>query len=277
MSKIQIIAEIGINHNGDLNIAKELIRQAKENGADVVKFQKRNPDVCVPESQKQVIKNTVFGEMSYIDYKHKMEFGKQEYDEIDAYCKEIGIPWTASIWDIDSLNFLLQYDIPFIKIPSAVATHWELLELVNNTQKPVVISNGMTTEDEFNKAINILKDCEVTILICNSSYPAKLNELNLRYMNVLKHKYPECKIGFSGHELDNMGTIVAASMGAEVIERHVTLDHSMKGTDHTSSLEIKDLGSIRELLDTITVIRGEPIKTVYDSEKEIAKKLRYYN
>ena len=277
VNNIKIIAEIGINHNGDLEIAKELIKQSKENGADVVKFQKRNPDVCVPENQKNIIKDTVFGEMSYIEYKHKIEFGKKEYDEIDRYCKELGIDWTASIWDIDSLNFLLQYNIPFIKIPSAVATHWELLELVNKSKKPVVISNGMTTEEDFDKAINILNDCDVTILLCNSSYPAKYEELNLSYIDVLKNKYPNCKIGFSGHELNNTATFVAASIGVDVIERHVTLDHNMKGTDHTSSLEIKDLKSLKEQLDIISIIRGEPKKEVYESEIGIAKKLRYYN
>ena len=277
VNNIKIIAEIGINHNGNLEIAKELIKQSKENGADIVKFQKRNPDVCVPENQKNIIKDTVFGEMSYIEYKHKIEFGKKEYDEIDRYCKELGIDWTASIWDIDSLNFLLQYNIPFIKIPSAVATHWELLELVNKSKKPVVISNGMTTEEDFDKAINILNDCDVTILLCNSSYPAKYEELNLSYIDVLKNKYPNCKIGFSGHELNNTATFVAASIGVDVIERHVTLDHNMKGTDHTSSLEIKDLKSLKEQLDIISIIRGEPKKEVYESEIGIAKKLRYYN
>lgn len=277
VNKIEFIAEIGINHNGDIEIAKELIKLAKENGADVVKFQKRKPEVCVPEDQKNIVKDTIFGEMKYIDYKHKIEFGKEEYDKIDKYCKEIGIKWTASIWDKDSLNFLLQYDIPFIKIPSALATHWELLELVNNTKKPVVISNGMTTEEEFDKAINILKDCEVTILVCNSSYPASFDELNLRYIDILRIKYPHCKIGYSGHEEGNIVTLVAAAMGAEVIERHITLDHTMKGTDHTSSLEVNELKDLKAVCDTITVIRGEPVKKVYESEKKIAKKLRYYN
>lgn len=268
------IAEIGINHNGSLDIAKELIKIAKDCGVDVVKFQKRNPDICVPESQKNIIKDTVFGEMRYIDYKYKIEFGKDEYDEIDKYCKEIGILWTSSVWDIDSLNFINNYDVPFIKLASACITDYKLIEKLNELRIPVIISTGMSTEEEIDNAINLLKDNLIGILHCNSSYPSKNEEIDLNYMSILKTKYPKYQIGYSGHEKGYLPTIIAKTLGADILERHITLDKNMKGSDHKASLNPKELKQLMIYIKSIPNIMGGFKKNIYSSEIEMRNKLR---
>lgn len=270
------IAEIGINHNGSLDTAFELIKQAKEAGADIVKFQKRTPEICVPEEQKNVIKKSSFGTTTYLEYKKLMEFEKEEFDKIDAFCKGLGIKWTASVWDIPSVEFLMQYDVPFIKIPSALMTHTELLQKVNEYRKPVIISNGALTDDELDNAVMMLRDCEITILICNSSYPSNDNELNLNYLKTLKERYSYCTIGYSGHELDILPTIIAKSMGCDVIERHITLDKEAIGSDHKASLNIQELKTLIQTLSRIDIIKGDNIKIISETEKEVMKKLRYY-
>ena len=193
-NNIYIIAEIGINHNGDLSIAKKLIDIAKVAGCDVVKFQKRNPDVCVPEHQKSVMRDTPWGRMTYLEYKYKVEFGKKEYDEIDEYCKNVGIKWTASPWDLDSLDFLNQYDsLPFIKIPSALLTDLELIKKTTETGGKIIISTGMSTLDEVDAAVNTIKgtnaNASFAVLHCNSTYPAPNNELNLNCIRTLQDRY----------------------------------------------------------------------------------------
>ena len=291
MKQTYIIAEIGINHNGDLNIAKKLIDIASMSGCDAVKFQKRNPDVCVPEHQKDIIRDTPWGKMTYLNYKHKVEFDKEEYDEIDSYCKERNIVWSASPWDLDSLNFLAQYDIPFIKIPSAMITNEDLMFASKRTGKKVIISTGMSTFSEIERAISILKlpgdtsetlrpfhltekaDNNFAVLHCNSTYPAPLNELNLSAIKTLKDRF-KCEVGYSGHEF-RLGTSVAAIyLGATIIERHITLDRTMWGTDQLSSVEpqglIKLVKGIRELEESF----GDGKIKVTESEKPVRKKLR---
>ena len=222
MNKTYIIAEIGINHNGSLDVAKQLIDVAVVSGCDAVKFQKRNPDVCVPEHQKSVMRDTPWGQMTYLDYKYKVEFEKEEYDEIDRYCKNKGIEWSASPWDLDSLDFLMQYDIPWIKIPSAMITNEELMKASAATGKKVIFSTGMSTYEEIDQAVDWLKGNEVLMLHCNSTYPAPLKDLNLKCIQTLKEKY-NCEVGYSGHEF-RLGTSVAAIyLGATCIERHITL------------------------------------------------------
>jgi len=269
------VGDIGINHNGDINIAKEIIIKAKECGVDVVKFQKRNPDVCVPENQKHVVKNTIFGEMEYIKYKHLIEFGKEEYDQIDALCKEIGIKWSASVWDIDSLEFITQYDIPFIKIPSACITNVELLTKVKSYGLPVIIGTGMSTFEEINNAVELLNDVELSILHCNSSYPTKLEESDLNMIKTLGKLYPFNAIGYSGHEDGYLQTIIAKSLGSKIIERHITLDRNMQGTDQKSSLDIDDLNKLIPILNNIEIALGNDYKKVYASEEIVKSKLRY--
>ena len=286
MKKTHIIAEIGINHNGDLNIAKKLIDVASLSGCDSVKFQKRNPDVCVPEHQKGVMRDTPWGRMSYLDYKYKVEFGKEEYDEIDRYCKEREIEWSASPWDMDSLEFLMQYDIPYIKIPSAMLTNDELLIAARNTGKKVILSTGMSTWEEIDHANTMLinggtilnysdnkGNKNYALLHCNSQYPAPLEELNLSAIKTLKERC-FCEVGYSGHEF-RLGTSVAAVyLGATIIERHITLDRTMWGTDHLCSVEPQGLIKLVKGIRELETCFGDGKLGCSDGELEIARKLR---
>jgi N-acetylneuraminate synthase len=282
--KTYVIAEIGINHNGDLNTAKRLIDIAAAAGCDSVKFQKRNPDVCVPEDEKSKIRETPWGKMTYLDYKYKVEFGKEEYDEIDQYCKERKIDWSASPWDLDSLEFLLQYDIPYIKIPSAMLTNDELLLAARDTGKKIILSTGMSTREEIDHAVVLLKSNIVVepyyeiagnfvLLHCNSTYPAPIDELNLSAIKTLKGRY-NCEVGYSGHEF-RLGTSVAAVyLGATVIERHITLDRSMWGSDQLSSVEPQGLFKLMSGIRELELARGDGEIKVTESEKKVRKHLR---
>ena len=275
MSKTYIIAEIGINHNGDLDIAKRLIDMASCAGCDSVKFQKRNPAICVPEHQKGVMRKTPWGEMTYIDYKYRVEFGKEEYDQIDKHCRDRGIEWSASPWDLDSLEFLNQYDLPFIKIPSAMLTNDELLLESCKTGKKVILSTGMSTKEEIDHAVKLLKDNsrEFAILHCVSTYPAPMEELNLKCIETLKERYG-CEVGYSGHEFRLNPSVAAIYLGATIIERHITLDRNMWGTDQMCSVEpqglIKLVIGIRDLEKCL----GDGKITVSEGEEKIRKKLR---
>jgi len=277
MNKTYIIAEIGINHNGSLDTAKRLIDIAAASGCDAVKFQKRNPDVCVPEHQKSLVRDTPWGRMTYLEYKYKVEFWEKEYDIIDKYCRQQGIAWSASPWDLDSLEFLLQYDVPFIKIPSAMLTNLELIKASAKSGKKVILSTGMSTEEEIHEAICVLEPgpemYDYAILHCNSTYPAPIDELNLSCIKTMKEKYA-CEVGYSGHEF-RLGTSVAAVyLGATIIERHITLDRTMWGSDHLSSIEpqglFKLVSGIRELEQAF----GDGKIKVAESEKSAREKLR---
>jgi N-acetylneuraminate synthase len=272
-----MIAEIGINHQGDIKVAKKLIDAAFACNWDCVKFQKRNPDKCVPEHQRGVLKQTPWGEMTYLEYKKKIEFNKRDYNYIDKYCKDKPIDWSASVWDVDSLEFILQYDVPFIKIPSALLIDSELLKQVAQSRKTVFLSTGMSTVEEIDVAFNILlkynNDIDVVLLHCNSSYPAEHSELNLRVISFLKNRY-RCQVGYSGHEMDLEPSVLAAALGAVVIERHVTLDHNMWGTDQKASLEVHAMDMLRKRIKEVHTMLGDGIKKVTESEKEILKKLR---
>jgi N-acetylneuraminate synthase len=282
--KTKVIAEIGINHNGDLKIAKKLIDIAVFAGCDVVKFQKRNPDVCVPEHQKGVMRKTPWGEMTYLEYKHKIEFGQNEYDEINSYCKDKEVDWTVSVWDLDSVKFMLAFDVPFIKIPSALLTDYELIQESSKRFKKLVLSTGMSTIGEVDKAVESMggqvgnydfhmRRCEFALLHCNSTYPAPADELNLRCIRTLKERY-KCEVGYSGHEYGLTTTISSLCFGATIIERHITLDKTMWGTDHMASVEphglLKLVRGVRELESAI----GNGIKVVTEEEKSIRDKLR---
>jgi N-acetylneuraminate synthase len=275
MKKTYVIAEIGINHNGSLEIAKKLIDIASVAGCDAVKFQKRNPDVCVPEHQKNVMRETPWGTMTYLEYKHKVEFGKFEYDEIDRYCRERSIDWSASPWDLDSLDFLNQYDLPFIKIPSAMITNEELMLASARTGKKVIFSCGMSTLEETDRAVELMRqeNAEFAILHCNSAYPAPIEDLNLSCIQTLKNRY-ECEVGYSGHEFRLGTTVASIYLGATILERHITLDRSMWGSDHLSSVEpqglIKLISGVRELEKAF----GDGVKRVTEGELPSRKKLR---
>ena len=277
MKRTYIIAEIGINHNADMEIAKRLIDIAKSSGCDAVKFQKRNPDVCVPEHQKTVMRDTPWGRMSYLDDKYKVEFNKSDYDEIDLYCKSKDIDWSASPWDIDSLNFLNEYDIPFIKIPSALLTDLELIKESAKKSKELIISTGMSTLDEVDEAVKTIKNansnCKYSILHCNSSYPAPIEDLNLKCIETLQKRY-QCKVGYSGHEFGLTTTIASICMGATIIERHITLDRTMWGTDQMCSVEPQGLIKLVRGIKELNIALGDGEKKVTANEVEIRKKLR---
>jgi N-acetylneuraminate synthase len=275
-NEVFVIAEIGINHNGDIELAKKLIDVAVEAGCDAVKFQKRNPDKCVPEHQKKIMKETPWGMMTYLDYKKKIEFEKKEYDVIDAYCKSKKILWFVSVWDEDSVDFMQQnYDTPCFKIPSALITDKKLLARVKKTGKPVILSTGMSTLEEVKDAIKILGEENTVIMQCNSTYPSKLEELNLRVIETLRNEF-FCPIGYSGHETGIFPTEAAAVLGAKAIERHITLDRSMWGTDQSASLEPQGLTKMVRDIRVVNSILGDGVKKVYESELPIRKKLRGY-
>lgn len=270
---VNIIAEIGINHNGNLEIAKKLVDIASVAGCNSVKFQKRNPDICVPEHQKSVIRQTPWGEMTYLEYKHQVEFQKPEYDEIDSYCKERNIAWSASPWDLESLQFLQQYNIPYIKIPSAHLTNLELIKAAVETGKKVIASTGMSTLQEIDSAVEVLRGGEYALLHCNSTYPAPLEELNLKCIQTLKERY-RCEVGYSGHEF-RLGTSVSAIyLGATIIERHITLDRTMWGTDQLCSIEPQGLIKLVKGIRELEIALGDGEKVVTKAEEQIRKKLR---
>ena len=272
-----LIAEIGINHNGDIQLAKKLIDAAFACSWDCVKFQKRNPDVCVPEHQKNIPKETPWGTMTYLEYKYRMEFGAKEFNFINKYCGSKPIHWTASVWDHDSLEFLKQYEIPFIKIPSALLTELKLIRSAAQTGIPVILSTGMSTLKEIDEAVRVLEKhaSQYALLHCNSSYPANLSELNLKAIPMLKKRY-KCTVGYSGHEHGLTPTPLAVAMGAQIIERHITLDHNMWGTDHASSIEPQGMDKLYRNINSVTLALGDGKKTVHPSELPIRKKLRGY-
>lgn len=273
-SPVFFTGEIGINHNGSLEVAKKMIDLAVICSADSVKFQKRTPEICVPEDVRDRIKETPWGDMTYFEYKKRIEFGEEEYREIDKYCKDKGIIWYASSWDILSAEFLEKLDVPCYKIPSAKLTDREMLETIRDFGKPVILATGMSTEEEIDKAVDVLSGTDLVILHCNSSYPAVNEELNLQYIKVLKEKYPDAVIGYSGHELGISASLVAAVLGAKVIEKHITLDRAMWGTDQGASIDFSGLRRIIRDLKTIPVWLGDGVKKVYDSEVKVKEKLR---
>lgn len=273
-----MIAEIGLNHNGSIEIAKKLIDAAFACNWQCVKFQKRTPEICVPENQKNILRDTPWGKMTYLEYRHKVEFGHDEYSYIEKYCKEKPIYWTASVWDIPSLNFILQYDVPFIKVPSAKLTEDELLREVAKSGKPVILSTGMSTMEEVDNAVNILEkyaDGNYVLMHTNSSYPTPIEELNLLTIKLLKERY-NCIVGYSGHEYDLEPSVFAVVLGAKIIERHVTLDHNMWGSDHFASLEVHAMDLLYKRLKNVDIILGNGMKKLGQHEMEVRKKLRGY-
>ena len=231
---VHIIAEIGINHNGDLDIAKKLIQIAAAAGCDSVKFQKRNPDVCVPEHQKSVMRDTPWGKMTYLEYKFKTEFSEDDYDQIDKYCNDKNIKWFSSVWDKDSVDFMTKYT-DCAKVPSALLVNDELLTYTRKKNKFFMLSTGMSNQKQIENAIKIGNPD--LIFHTNSTYPSMIDELNLQYIKTLLEMYPEKHIGYSGHEFGLVPTFTAVAFGASYIERHITLDRTMWGSDQFCSIE----------------------------------------
>jgi len=275
---IFIIAEAGINHNGEINLAKNLIDVAVTAGCDAVKFQKRTPDICVPEKMKSVMRETPWGVMTYLDYKKKIEFGELEFDIIANYCEQKNIAWSASAWDIESLKFLDKYDLTFNKVASALATHKEFLKEVAKRKILTYVSVGMCEYGDIDAIVSIFHDynCPLVLMHTISTYPANDEDLNLKMIQTLAEKYG-LPVGYSGHESSVSPSIVAATLGAVAIERHITLDRAMWGTDHSASLEANGLNQLVGSIRKISVVLGDGVKKKIEAETEVAKKLRYWN
>ncbi len=270
---VYVIAEIGINHNGDLDNAVALIDHAVQAGCDAVKFQKRDPEICVPADQRDVMRDTPWGRISYLDYRYKVEFGVAEYDEIDAHCKDRGIDWFASPWDVNSVEFLERYDPVCYKVASACLTDGELLSKLRQAGRPVILSTGMSSMDEIRKAVAALDGVPLLLTHATSTYPCPPEELNLRAIGTLADEFG-VPVGYSGHEVGLQTTLAAAALGACVIERHVTLDRAMWGSDQAASVEPSGLERLVRDIRVIEKALGDGVKVVYDSELPIRAKLR---
>lgn len=271
-----IIAEIGINHNGSLKYAKELIKHAALMGVDAVKFQKRTPELCVPKDQWNVERDTPWGRMTYINYRHKVELSKDDYAEIDSYCRQLGIMWFASCWDEKSVEFIEQFNPPMYKAASASLTDLSLLKKKKATGKPLMISTGMSTIDEIKNSVKTLGTDNLLIAHATSTYPCPVNELNLRMIKTLKSMYPSVPIGYSGHEVGLIPSVAAVVLGANFVERHITLDRAMWGTDQAASVEIAGFRHLIEYIRDVENSLGDGIKKVYDSELGPRQKLRKF-
>lgn len=270
---VYVIAEIGLNHNGDLDIAKKLIDVAVLANCDAVKFQKRTPELCVPKDQREIKRETPWGIMSYMDYRYRVEFGYDEYRVIDEYCKERNIDWFASCWDVDSVDFLEQFSPPCYKVASASLTDLKLLKHTAACGKPVILSTGMSTMGEIESAIACVNSKQLLVAHATSTYPCPTEELNLRMISTLRNSF-DCPIGYSGHEVGLQTTLAATLLGANFIERHITLDRAMWGSDQAASIEP---GGLMRLVRDIRVVEnalGDGVKTVYASEVPIRAKLR---
>lgn len=269
-----IIAEIGINHNGDLDLARQMIKAAAHAGADAVKFQKRTPEICTPPEQQKQMRETPWGYITYLEYRHRVEFGLEEYREIDKTCRELGIDWFVSVWDEPSVDFMEQFETPAYKIPSASLTDHNLLRHVRRTGKPLIVSTGMSTMDEIRRAMDAVGLENLVIMHTTSAYPCDPDELNLRMIETLRREFPNTPIGYSGHEVGLVPSAVAVALGACAVERHFTLDRAMWGSDQAASVEP---GGFERLVKYIRVTEqalGDGIKRVYDSELPSLKKLR---
>lgn len=271
---IKTIAEIGINHNADMNIVKKLIDVAATAGVDVVKFQKRTPELCVPDDMKNTMRDTPWGRITYLDYRYKMEFTEDQYHEIDRYCKRRGIAWTASVWDIPSLDLISNFIPPFIKIPSALITNYNLLNLCKIGDNPIVMSTGMADWSIIDRAVQAVGPNLTCIMHCVSTYPSRAEEQNLRCIPEMIRRYPQIDIGFSNHFPGVMIIPIAVAFGAVWIEFHITLDRAMWGTDQAASIEPEGVFKIVKYCKTASEALGDGKKEILPSEIPIMQKLR---
>jgi len=268
-----IVAEIGINHNGDLEIAKRLIDAAVDAGVNAVKFQKRTPELCVPDDQKGLMRDTPWGYISYLDYRYRMEFDYDEYSEIDRYCRQNNIDWFASAWDEGSVDFLEQFDPVCYKIPSACLTDLDLLRQLRKTGRPLILSTGMSTMEQISQAVDLLDQDNLLITHATSTYPCDPVELNLKMIHTLRDTF-RCPIGYSGHEVGLIPSVVAVALGACLVERHITLDRAMWGSDQAASVEPGGFDRLVKYIRVTELSVGDGEKQVYESELPSLRKLR---
>ena len=268
-----VIAEIGINHNGDIEIAEKMIRAAKEAGVDAVKFQKRTPLLCVPPEERSKMRETPWGYITYLEYREHVEFGQKEYARIDALCKELGIDWFASVWDEEAIDFLEQFDPIAYKVPSASLTDNGLIDKLNSTGRPIILSTGMSTMEQIRESVGHFDMNKLAITHATSAYPCDPKELNLRMVETLTKEF-DCPVGYSGHEVGLIPSVVAVGLGASIVERHFTLDRSMWGTDQSASVEPGGMERLVKYIRVTEQALGDGVKKVYDSELPSLKKLR---
>ena len=268
-----IIAEIGINHNGDIDVAEKMIRAAKKAGVDAVKFQKRTPLLCVPPEERNKMRETPWGYITYLEYREHVEFGKEEYTRIDELCRELDIDWFASVWDEESIDFLEQFDPIAYKVPSAALTDTGLVDKLNATGRPIILSTGMSTMEEIRKSVSHFDIDRLAITHATSAYPCKPEELNLRMVQTLANEF-DCPVGYSGHETGLVPSAVAVGLGAHIIERHFTLDRAMWGTDQSASVEPGGMERLVKYIRVTELALGDGVKKVYDSERPSWNKLR---
>jgi N-acetylneuraminate synthase len=268
-----IVAEVGINHNGDLDSALRLVEAAARAGADAVKFQKRTPELCVPEAQRALMRDTPWGYISYFDYRQRIEFGHAEFDTIDRYCRAREILWFASVWDEPSVEFIEAFNPPCYKVASACLTDDHLLRRIRATGRPVVLSTGMSTLEQIDHAVQTLGTHDLVIAHCTSTYPCRPEELNLRMIRALQERY-DVPIGYSGHEVGLVPTTAAVTLGASLVERHLTLDRAMWGTDQAASVEPPGFERLVRYIRVIEQSMGTGVKAVYPSEQPYLRKLR---
>ena len=276
MEKIFIIAEIGINHNGDMDTAKKLIKMAKRCGCDAVKFQKRDLEIVYTKNELVSKRESPWG-TTFKEQKEGLEFNLDQYKEIDKFCKDVDIEWFASAWDINSLNFLDVFNLKYGKVASALITHKDFLLELAKRKKYTFISTGMSEYKDIDNAVEIFKsqDCPFEIMHCVSTYPCPEEILNLNIISRLKEKY-SCKVGYSGHESGVVASVVAATYGISSLERHITLDRSMYGSDQSASLEETGLKNLVDSVKKVPIVNGTSDKKIFDQEKSVASKLRYW-
>jgi N-acetylneuraminate synthase len=269
-----VIAEIGLNHNGDVEIAKKLIDVAARAGADAVKFQKRTPEISTPEHMRDVPRETPWGTMSYLDYRRRVEFGRDEYIEIGDHATMLGLDWFASPWDVPSVDFLEDLNVVAHKVASASLTDTELLVRLRETGKPVILSTGMSTIEQIDRALDTLGTDRVILMHATSTYPLEPEEANLRVISTLRDRYAGIPVGYSGHERGLQISLAAVALGAVAVERHITLDRTMWGSDHAASLEPTGLEHLVRDIRVIEKALGDGVKRVFDSERAPMAKLR---
>ena len=269
-----VIAEIGINHNGDIGIAKQMIDAAVHAGADAIKFQKRTPEVATPPDQQKQMRETPWGYITYLDYRYKVEFNEEQYCEIDNYCKEKGIAWLVSVWDEPSVEFMEKFDTPAYKIPSASLTDGKLIRKARATGKPLILSSGMSTMEQIKRGVEVAGEDNLILMHCTSTYPCEPEELNLKMVDTLRHEFPNLPIGYSGHEVGLVPSAVAVALGACMVERHLTLDRAMWGSDQAASVEPGGFERLVKYIRVTEAALGDGVKKVYESEKGSLKKLR---
>jgi len=272
-----IIAEIGINHNGNLEIARHMIDAAVHAGVDAVKFQKRTPEVATPLEQQNQMRETPWGYITYLDYRHKIEFNEEQYREIDAYCKQKGITWLVSVWDEPSVEFMEKFDTPAYKIPSASLTDFGLIRKARATGKPLILSSGMSTMEQIKQGVSSAGEKDLVLMHCTSTYPCEPEELNLKMVETLRCEFPDLPIGYSGHEVGLVPSAVAVALGACMVERHLTLDRAMWGSDQAASVEPGGFERLVKYIRVTEAALGDGVKKVYESEKASMLRLRRVN